>query len=221
MIVTLDGPAGAGKSSAAKALARRLGFEYLDTGAMYRGVTLAVLRAGIDPRDQQRLAPLLAELTLEMPPGRVLMNGEDVTDEIRSVKVTHASGRVADSSLVRRQLVDLQRARAAGRNVVCEGRDQGTLVFPDAACKFFLVADPHERARRRQREMAARGEVFSWDEVLRAQEERDQRDAARDLAPMVPAADAIILDTTRLTLAQVVDRMEQEVRKRESSKGKN
>ena len=221
MIVTLDGPAGAGKSSAAKALARRLGFEYLDTGAMYRGVTLAVLRAGIDPRDQQRLAPLLAELTLEMPPGRVLMNGEDVTDEIRSVKVTHASGRVADSSLVRRQLVDLQRARAAGRNVVCEGRDQGTLVFPDAACKFFLVADPHERARRRQREMAARGEVFSWDEVLRAQEERDQRDAARDLAPMVPAADAIILDTTRLTLAQVVDRMEQEVRKRESGKGKN
>jgi cytidylate kinase len=221
MIVTLDGPAGAGKSSAAKALARRLGFEYLDTGAMYRAVTLAVLRAGIDPRDQQRLAQLLAELTLEMPPGRVLMNGEDVTDEIRSVKVTHASGRVADSSIVRRQLVDLQRARAAGRNIVCEGRDQGTLVFPDAACKFFLVADPHERARRRQREMAARGELFSWDEVLQAQEERDQRDAVRDLAPMVPAADAIILDTTRLSLEEVVDRMEQEVRKRETGKGKN
>jgi cytidylate kinase len=221
MIVTLDGPAGAGKSSAAKALARRLGFEYLDTGAMYRGVTLAVLRAGIDPRDQQRLAELLADLTLEMPPGRVLMNGEDVTEEIRSVKVTHASGRVADSAVVRRQLVDLQRARAAGRHIVSEGRDQGTLVFPDAACKFFLVADPHERARRRQREMATRGEVFSWDEVLQAQEERDQRDAVRDLAPMVPAADAIILDTTRLTLEEVVDRMEHEVRKRETGKGKN
>ncbi|HLJ96341.1 MAG TPA: (d)CMP kinase [Gemmataceae bacterium] len=219
MIVTLDGPAGAGKSSAAKALAKRLGFEYLDTGAMYRGVTLAVLRAGIDPRDPVALARLMTDLRLEMPPGKVFLNGEDVTHEIRSAKVTHASGLVADSSIVRRHLVDLQRARAAGRNIVCEGRDQGTLVFPDAACKFFLVADPAERARRRQREMAARGEVFSWDEVLRAQEERDQHDAARDLAPMVPAADAILLDSTRLSLDEVVDRMEQEVKKRKTDQG--
>ena len=220
MIVTLDGPAGAGKSSAAKALARRLGFEYLDTGAMYRGVTLAVLRAGIDPGDQEALGRLLAELRLEMPPGRVLLNGEDVTDEIRSAKVTYASGRVADSPIVRRHLVGLQRAWAAGRDIVCEGRDQGTIVFPAAACKFFLVADPHERARRRQRDMAARGEVFAWDEVLRAQEERDRRDAARDLAPMVPAADAIILDTTHLSLDQVVERMEQEIRKKDKGERK-
>jgi CMP/dCMP kinase len=220
MIVTLDGPAGAGKSSAAKALAGRLGFEYLDTGAMYRGVTLAVLRAGLDPRDEAALSRLLAELQLEMPPGRVLLKGEDVTDEIRSAKVTQASGRVADSPIVRRHLVGLQRAWAAGRDIVCEGRDQGTVVFPAAACKFFLVADPHERARRRQREMAARGEIFAWDEVLRAQEERDRRDAARDLAPMVPAADAIILDTTHQSLDQVVQRMEQEVRKRIKEKGK-
>jgi cytidylate kinase len=220
MIVTLDGPAGAGKSSAAKALAGRLGFEYLDTGAMYRAVTLAVLRAGTDPLDQRTLAHLLTGLRLEMPPGRVLLNGEDVTKEIRAAKVTYASGRVADSPIVRRQLVDLQRTWAAGRNVVCEGRDQGTLVFPDAACKFFLIADPQERARRRQREMAARGEVFSWDEVLRAQEERDRRDAARDLAPMVPATDAIILDTTHLSLDQVVERMEQEIKKRTQEKGK-
>jgi cytidylate kinase len=220
MIVTLDGPAGAGKSSAAKALAGRLGFEYLDTGAMYRAVTLAVLRAGTDPQDQRTLAQLLTGLRLEMPPGRVLLNGEDITKEIRAAKVTYASGRVADSPIVRRQLVDLQRTWAGGRNVVCEGRDQGTLVFPDAACKFFLIADPQERARRRQREMAARGEVFSWDEVLRAQEERDRRDAARDLAPMVPATDAIILDTTHLSLDQVVERMEQEVKKRTLEKGK-
>jgi cytidylate kinase len=220
MIVTLDGPAGAGKSSAAKALAERLSLEYLDTGAMYRAVTLAVLRAGIDSRDQQALARLLAEMRLEMPPGRVLLNGEDVTNEIRSAKVTHASGRVADSPSVRRHLVALQRAWAAGRNIVCEGRDQGTVVFPDAICKFFLVADPHERARRRQQEMSARGEEFSWDEVLRAQEERDSRDAARNLAPMVPAADAIILDTTHLSLDQVVDRMEQEVRKKEQEERK-
>jgi CMP/dCMP kinase len=220
MIVTLDGPAGAGKSSAAKALAGRLGFEYLDTGAMYRAVTLAVLRAGTDPQDQRTLAQLLTGLRLEMPPGRVLLNGEDITKEIRAAKVTYASGRVADSPIVRRHLVDLQRTWAAGRNVVCEGRDQGTLVFPDAACKFFLIADPQERARRRQREMAARGEVFSWDEVLRAQEERDRRDAARDLAPMIPATDAIILDTTHLSLDQVVERMEQEVKRRTQEKGK-
>src|SRR5207245_1781591 len=103
---------------------------------------LAVLRAGIDPSDQHGLSRLLAESKFEMPAGRVLLDGEDVTHEIRSAKVTHASGRVADSPIVRRNLVDLQRARAAGRNIVCEGRDQGTVVFPEAACKFFLVADP-------------------------------------------------------------------------------
>jgi cytidylate kinase len=215
MIITLDGPAGAGKSSAAKALAQRLGFEYLDTGAMYRAITLAVLRGGIDPGNPQALSRLLAELRLEMPSGRVLLNGEDVTKEIRVARVTQASGRVADSPVVRQYLVSLQRAWASGRNIVCEGRDQGTVVFPHAECKFFLIADPHERARRRQREMAARGEVFAWDEVLRAQEGRDRRDAARNLAPMVPAADAIIVDTTHLSLEQVVDWLEQEVRKKQ------
>src|SRR5262249_37251582 len=156
-----------------------------------------------------------------MAGGRVLLNGEDVTDDIRSAKVTHASGRVADSPIVRRRLVELQRVKAAGRNVVCEGRDQGTIVFPDAACKFFLVADPSERARRRQREMVARGEGFSWDEVLRAQEERDRRDTVRDLAPMVPAADAIIVDTTQLSLDEVVDRLEQAVKQKAKGEGRS
>jgi cytidylate kinase len=214
MIITLDGPAGAGKSSAAKALARRLGFDYLDTGAMYRVVTLAGLRAGIDLRDQPALGNLLSRLTMQLPTNRVLLNGEDVTAAIRSAEVTKSSGPVADSPVVRRHLVHLQRQIADGRNMVCEGRDQGTIVFPEAACKFFLVADPTERARRRQREMQGRGEVHSWEEVLRAQDERDRRDAARDLAPMVPAPDAIILDSTELSLEQVVDRMEQEVRRR-------
>jgi cytidylate kinase len=182
---------------------------------MYRGVTLAVLRAGIDPGNQQAILHLLANLQLEMPTGQVLLDGEDVTKEIRAARVTQASGRVADSPVVREYLVKLQRAWAVGRNIVCEGRDQGTVVFPRAECKFFLVADPHERARRRQQEMAARGEIFSWDEILRAQEERDNRDAARVLAPMVPAADAILVDTTDLRLEQVVDRLEQEVRKKD------
>jgi cytidylate kinase len=213
MIVTIDGPAGAGKSSAARALARRLGFEFLDTGAMYRAVTLAGLRAGIDLRDQRALAALLANLALEMPPGRVVLNGEDVTGPIRRGEVTAASGAVADSPVVRRHLVAQQRAIAEGRDMVCEGRDQGTIVFPDAACKFFLVADRVERARRRQGEMAKRGEVRELQDVLDAQDVRDERDKARDLAPMKPAADAVVLDTTFLTLNEVVDHMEQEVQR--------
>jgi len=214
MIVTIDGPAGAGKSSAAKSLAQRLGFEYLDTGAMYRAVALSGLRAGIDLRSQESLTELLTTFRLEMPTGRVVVNGQDVTGQIRSLEVTAASGPVADSPAVRRRLVAMQRAIAAGRSMVCEGRDQGTIVFPDAACKFFLVAEPVERARRRQREMLARGENVPWEEILRAQEARDRRDALRDLAPMVPAADAIQLDSTHLSPEQIVDRMEQEVRRR-------
>jgi cytidylate kinase len=213
MIVTLDGPAGAGKSSAARALAQRLGFEFLDTGAMYRAVTLAGLRAGIDLSNQDSLAHLLTNFRLEMNAGRVFVNDADVTEPIRAAEVTRASGILADSPLVREYLAGLQRALARGRNMVCEGRDQGTVVFPDAVCKFFLVADPVERARRRQREMAARGEVLSMDEVLAAQDDRDRHDEHRRLAPMVPAPEAILIDSTYLSLDQVVERLEREVRK--------
>jgi cytidylate kinase len=213
MIVTIDGPAGAGKSSAAKALARRLGFEFLDTGAMYRAVTYEALRGGIDPADQEALRRLLADMRLELPPGKVLLNGADVISAIRTAEVTAASGPIADSPVVRRQLGIWQREIAAGRDMVCEGRDQGTVVFPDAACKFFLEADPLERARRRQKEMARRGEVLDLQDVLKSQEERDRRDASRDLAPMTPAPDAIRLDTTRLGPDEVVDFMEKEVSK--------
>ncbi len=214
MIITIDGPAGAGKSTAAKALAQRLGFEYLDTGAMYRAVTLAGLRAGIDLRDQEALGRLLAGMCLDLTGGRVILNGEDVTSQIRAKEVTTATSPVADSPIVRQRLGEMQRALAAGRNMVCEGRDQGTLVFPDAVCKFFLVADRTERARRRQRDMMARGETVPWEELLAAQEVRDQRDTARAIAPMVPAPDAIRLDSTGLSLEEVVARMEQEVRRR-------
>ena len=213
MIVTIDGPAGAGKSTAARALAQRLGFEFLDTGAMYRAVALAALRAGLALDDQEGLARLIESLTLDMPPGRVLLGGEDVTAAIRTPQVTAATSPVADNKVVRQHLVGLQRTIVAGRDMVCEGRDQGTVVFPDAGCKFFLKADPAERARRRQREMEARGETVDFGALLRAQEERDRRDAARDLAPMVPAADAVILDSSHLSLVQVVDLMEREVRR--------
>jgi cytidylate kinase len=213
MIVTIDGPAGAGKSTAARALAQRLGFEFLDTGAMYRAVALAALRAGLDLHDHASLARLVAAVVIDLPPGRVLLDGEDVTAAIRTPEVTAATSPVADSRPVRQHLVGLQRAIAAGRDMVCEGRDQGTIVFPDAACKFFLKADPTERARRRQREMEARGQAVDFEAILRAQQERDRRDAARDLAPMVPADDAILLDSTELTLPQVVDLMESKVRR--------
>ena len=212
MIVTIDGPAGAGKSSAARLLAQRLGFDFLDTGAMYRAVTLAGLRGKFDLTDQAVLARLLTHVHLDMPPGRVLLNGEDITSLIRTPEVTAASGAIASSPVVRAKLVEWQRQIAAGRDIVCEGRDQGTVAFPDALCKFFLFADPEERARRRHRELVARGETITLAEILQAQKVRDARDAARDIAPMVPAADAVMLDSTHLTLEQVVANMEQEVR---------
>src|SRR5207237_3816253 len=141
------------KSSAARLLAQHLGFEYLDTGAMYRAVTLAGMDTGTDMRDPAAVRRLLATLTIELPPGRVLLNGADVTEAIRRDEVTRASAAAADSRVVREHLVALQRAVAAGRNMVCEGRDQGTIVFPDALCKFFLIADSANRPRRRQQEM--------------------------------------------------------------------
>jgi CMP/dCMP kinase len=214
MIITIDGPAGAGKSSAAKLLAGRLGFDFLDTGAMYRAVTLAALRARIDLNDQAALARLLDTIQIDMPPGRVALNNEDVAGLIRTPEITAASGPIASSRVVRERLVAWQRHIAAGRDVVCEGRDQGTLVFPHAACKFFLVADPVERARRRQREFAQRGQPITVDEILEAQQARDARDAARDIAPMVPADDAVILDSTTMSLEEVVQHMETEARRR-------
>jgi cytidylate kinase len=215
MIVTIDGPAGAGKSSAARALAARLGFEFLDTGAMYRAVALAALRAGVGWTDDAGLKDLLAKITLQMPPGgAVLLDGEDVSGLIRTPKVSEGSSVVAASAVVRPYLAALQRQIAAGRDMVCEGRDQGTVVFPDAGCKFYLDADPDERLRRRVREMEGRGQSVDVEELRTIQAERDQRDAGRDLAPLRPAADAILLDSTALSLDQVVERMEQEVRQR-------
>src|SRR5262249_20758606 len=157
MIVTIDGPAGAGKSSAARALAERLGFAFLDTGAMYRAVALAAARAGsLD--DHAALDELVGHLRLEMPGDRGMLDGVDVSGQIRTPEVSQGASRVAASPDVRRRLVALQRRIALGRDVVCEGRDQGTVVFPDAGCKFFLVAEAEERLRRRAAQMAGRGE---------------------------------------------------------------
>lgn len=213
MIVTIDGPAGSGKSSAARELAHRLGFEFLDTGAMYRAVSFALLRDRIDESDPAAIMSWLKALRLEMSPGVVRLNDEDIAGRIRTPEITALASRLAAMSAVREYLVGIQQKLAATRDLVCEGRDQGTVVFPHAECKFFLVAEPHERARRRHQELLSRGIEISLEQVVRDQEERDRRDAGRDLAPMKPADDAIILDSTRLTPDQVVARMEQEVRR--------
>jgi CMP/dCMP kinase len=214
MIVTIDGPAGSGKSSAARGLAQRLGFEVLDTGAMYRAVTLAVQRASISESNPAAIEALLAHIHIEMPPERLLLNGEDVTAAIRAPEIAQPASRLAAIPVVRRFLAAQQRAIAQGRNMVCEGRDQGTVVFPDAICKFFFQADRVERARRRLAEQQANGsKLATVDSVLAEQDQRDERDANRDTAPMTPAPDAIRIDTTRMSLEQVIDRLEQEVRR--------
>jgi cytidylate kinase len=212
MIVTIDGPAGSGKSTAARGLAARLGFEFLDTGAMYRAVALALRRAGIDFADEVRVTPALAALRLEMPPeGGVLIDGEDVAGLIRTPEMASASSKVAAFGHVRRVLVELQRNLARGRDIVCEGRDQGTVVFPDACCKIFLTASSASRAARRLGDLQRRGIQVTLDEVLAEQEERDRRDSERDVAPLRPAADAVVIDTSGLTVGQVLDRLEEEV----------
>ena len=207
-VVTIDGPAGAGKSTVSKRLADRLGWRLLDTGAMYRAVTLAALRGGVDLEDDRALGDLAARLSVQLPAGRILLDGEDVTASIRGVEVTNATQYVAGSPSVRRQLVAWQRARAAENDVITEGRDQGTIVFPDAFRKFFLTASLEERARRRHAEFVARGEPITLEAVLRDLQERDARDASRAIAPMRPADDALVIDTTGLSLDQVVARIE-------------
>jgi CMP/dCMP kinase len=210
-IVTIDGPAAAGKSTVARALADRLGWRFLDTGAMYRAVTFAATRVGADLSSEAELSRLVESLSVTLLPGRVLLGEEDITQSIRGVEITLASKFVADSPSVRRRLTIWQRAFAARHDVVTEGRDQGTLVFPDALRKYYLTASDEERALRRVDEYRSRGESVNFESLLRDQRERDARDAARAIAPMKPAPDAIVLDTTGLSVEAVVGRMVRDI----------
>jgi cytidylate kinase len=207
MIVAIDGPAGAGKSSIARRLAERLGFAFLDTGAMYRAVTLAALRVGLGPDDTAAIAQLANELTIDFDGVHTLLNGEDVSAAIRTSEVSAAVHLAADNVAVRKRLVELQRQIANGRDIVTEGRDQGTVAFPAAECKIFLTAGRKERARRRYEELASRGDTISFDEVLAQQDERDRRDAARPVGALVKAADAVEVPTDGLTLDEVVEQL--------------
>jgi len=207
MIVTLDGPAGAGKSSAARALAERLGWCYLDTGAMYRTVALVALERSVPLGDGRQVAALAEKLAIEFLDGRVLVAGRDVSAEIRTDRVTQATRPVADAPAVREAMKRAQRRMAAGIDVVTEGRDQGTEVFPHADLKVFLTASADERARRRYAEELDRGGARSLEAVKRAQAARDQGDRDRPVGAMRPAADAVLLETDGLSREQVVDRL--------------
>jgi cytidylate kinase len=215
MIVTIDGPAGAGKSSAARELARRLGFRFLDTGAMYRAVTLAARERGLDLTDGDSMARLAGEIQVELDGDRVLLDGRDVTKEIRKFEITQAIHYAADNAAVRGQLVTWQRAAANKHNVVTEGRDQGTVVFPDAECKIFLTAAEDERARRRHADLLARGENIPFDEVLDNQRLRDHRDSSRAVGALTKAADVIEVATDGQSPEEVVARLEQIVRSKQ------
>ena len=207
MIVAIDGPAGAGKSSAAKALAERLGFRFLDTGAMYRAATLAVLRAGVDEADDAAVTACVAMQEIDVD-GGVFLNGVDVSQEIRRREIGPKIYIVADNSDVRAMLTQAQRAFAERGDMVTEGRDQGTEVFPDAACKIYLTATPETRAKRRAVELAAAGQPVEEARLLQEIIERDQRDKSRSVGALRKADDAVEVWTDDLTSTEVVDALE-------------
>ncbi len=214
MIVTIDGPAGAGKSTAARALAQRLGFRFLDTGAMYRAVVWAAQDRGHDLRDAAALAALAETLSIELTDQSVMLDGQDVTQVIRTFEITTLTYHAADNPGVRAVLVDRQRQAAQGQDVVTEGRDQATVVFPDAECKIFLTATDEQRARRRYQDLLERGEQVTFDEVLAKQRQRDDRDRSRTVGPLLKAADAIEVITDGMSAEEVVGRLEKLVRSR-------
>ncbi|HEV3386126.1 MAG TPA: (d)CMP kinase [Gemmata sp.] len=213
MIITIDGPAASGKGTAAKGIAERLGFEYLDTGAMYRAVALAAIRGRISCDDRLGVAGILSQITLEMPPGRVILNGDDVTEPIRSPELSQGASKVAEIPAVRSFLIPQQRQIASGRNIICEGRDQGTVVFPDAPLKFFITADVRTRAERRLQQHKKQGIETTMETEIAELIERDKRDTEREVGPLREPPDAVHIDTTHLTAAELLNRLEEDIRK--------
>lgn len=216
--VAIDGPAGAGKSTIARRVAGELGYVYVDTGALYRAIGLHMLGCGIDPSSRDDVIPALEDVRISLAfrngEQRVILCGGDVTPKIRTEEVSMAASQVSAIPEVRRFLFSLQREIAAAENVVMDGRDIGTVVLPDAQVKIFLTASPQERARRRHEELRKKGQAAEYDDVLRDLLRRDYNDTHRAVAPLVPAADAVVVDTTGNTLEQSVAQLISAIRGR-------
>lgn len=222
MIITIDGPAGTGKSTVAQRVAERLGYDFLDTGAMYRAVGYEALRRNVDLNDQRELAFVARHCRVEFdwstkPPG-MLLNGEPVGHAIRSHDATGAASQVAIVPAIREMLVEAQRRIGMDRgNIVTEGRDQGSVVFPGAQAKFYLDATPEERARRRVEQLRQRGEIVDYQKVFDQILARDRRDSTRATGPLTVPPGAVVIDTTRIPMDEVVDRIVREVESRTAS----
>jgi cytidylate kinase len=212
LVITIDGPAASGKSTVARLVAQKLGANFLDTGAMYRAVTLAAMKAGVDLSDEKNLLGVMrtSKFQFSVKDGLMMVSidGVDVSDEIRSHEVTEKARYIASAAKVREKLVQMQRQFAAGeKKIVTEGRDQGTVAFPDAGIKFYLTARIAERARRRQAELRAKGIDYGIEEIQASLEKRDRSDQSRTVGPLKIAKDAIIIDTTDLSIEQVVEKI--------------
>ncbi|MBI2152488.1 MAG: (d)CMP kinase [Candidatus Rokubacteria bacterium] len=210
-VITIDGPAGAGKSTAARELARRLGYRLIDTGALYRGLAWRVREAKVDPGDEAALERLLAEITIDLQDGAVLVNGRDVTGELRTPEIGELTSRISTLAAVREKVTPIQRRLAATGGAVLEGRDTGSVVCPDAEVKFYLDASPEVRAVRRRRELEARGTHVEAEEVRAEIRRRDRQDMKRGLAPLVVPEGAVVIDSTGRSVEQIVQVMLEEV----------
>lgn len=224
LVITIDGPAASGKSTVARLLAERLGASFLDTGAMYRAVTLAAIEAGVNMSDEDKLLVVLGnrKFRFAVREGKMVIwiDGLDVTEQIRRQEVTVNARYVASAAKLREKLVEMQRQFAAReKKIVTEGRDQGTVAFPDAGVKFYLTAEAGERAKRRQIDLRARGSSENLEQIQNAIEERDKSDEDRAVGPLKPAEDAIVVDTTDLSIEEVVEKLlrfvEEKCRKRD------